>query len=51
MIVHAISDDAVLFYERFDFEASPTDPHHLILLMKDLRKLFAQNEKRPEGKD
>jgi predicted N-acetyltransferase YhbS len=40
-IVHAISDRAVSFYERFGFEASPTDPHHLILLMKDLRKLLA----------
>jgi predicted N-acetyltransferase YhbS len=45
VIVHAISDDAVHFYERFGFEASPTDPRHLILLMKDLRKLLAQNEK------
>src|ERR1700742_1443807 len=41
VIVHAISADAVHFYERFGFEASPTDPRHLILLMKDLRKLFA----------
>ena len=49
VIVHAISDDAVHFYERFGFEASPTDPRHLILLMKDLRKLLAQNEKRPGG--
>ncbi len=42
VIVHAISDRAVHFYERFGFEPSPTDPHHLILLMKDLRKLLAQ---------
>jgi predicted N-acetyltransferase YhbS len=42
VIVHAISDDAVHFYERFGFEPSPTDPRHLILLMKDLRKLLAQ---------
>jgi GNAT superfamily N-acetyltransferase len=40
--VHAISDRAVHFYKRFGFEPSPTDPHHLILLMKDLRKLLAQ---------
>jgi predicted N-acetyltransferase YhbS len=26
VIVHAISDDAVRFYERFGFERSPTDP-------------------------
>lgn len=43
VIVHAISDDAVHFYERFGFERSPTDPHHLILLMKDLRKLLGQS--------
>jgi predicted N-acetyltransferase YhbS len=42
VIVHAISDRAASFYERFGFEPSPTDPHHLILLMKDLRKLLAQ---------
>jgi predicted N-acetyltransferase YhbS len=42
VIVHAISDDAVRFYERFGFEASPSDPRHLFLLMKDLRKLLAQ---------
>jgi predicted N-acetyltransferase YhbS len=42
VIVHAISDRAVHFYERFGFEPSPTDPHHLILLMKDLRKLLSQ---------
>ena len=42
VIVHAISDRAASFYERFGFEASPTDPHHLILLMKDLRKLLEQ---------
>jgi predicted N-acetyltransferase YhbS len=41
VIVHAISDRAASFYERFGFEPSPTDPHHLILLMKDLRKLLS----------
>jgi hypothetical protein len=41
VVAHAISGDAVRFYERFGFEASPSDPHHLILLMKDLPKLFS----------
>lgn len=45
VIVHAISDDAAHFYERSGFERSPTDPRHLILLMKDLRKLLAQHGK------
>lgn len=44
VVVHAISDDAVHFYERFGFEPSATDPHHLILLMKDLRKLLSRYE-------
>jgi hypothetical protein len=44
VVVHAISDDAARFYERFGFEASPTDPHHLILLMKDLRELLSRYE-------
>jgi len=37
VLVHAKDEDARGFYERFDFEASPTDPLHLFLLMKDLR--------------
>lgn len=41
VIVHAVSDGAVRFYERFGFEPSPTDHRHLVLLMKDLRKLIA----------
>lgn len=41
VIVHAISAEAASYYERFGFEASPSDPHHLILLMKDLRKLLS----------
>jgi GNAT superfamily N-acetyltransferase len=35
--VHAKDDAARAFYERFDFERSPTDPYHLLLLMKDVR--------------
>lgn len=42
VIVHAISDDAAHFYERFGFDVSPTDTRHLILLMKDLRKLLSR---------
>ena len=37
VLVHALDHEARAFYERFDFEASPTDPLHLFLLMKDLR--------------
>jgi hypothetical protein len=42
LLVHAENDDARRFYLRCaDFEPSPTDPLHLLLLMKDLRKAIA----------
>lgn len=37
VVVHAISDRAASFYVRYGFEPSPTDPLHLVLLMKDIR--------------
>lgn len=40
--VHAKDDAARAFYERFDFERSPTDPYHLLLLVKDVRALLAR---------
>jgi GNAT superfamily N-acetyltransferase len=39
--VHAKDDAAVSFYMRFDFLPSPTDPLHLFLLMKELRRAIA----------
>lgn len=27
------------FYERFDFLPSPSDPLHLFILLKDIRKI------------
>ncbi len=38
LAVHAKDDDAKRYYEQFDFIASPTDPLHLFVLLKDLRK-------------
>lgn len=35
ILVHAIHDHARNFYARFNFEPSPTDPLHLMLLIKD----------------
>jgi GNAT superfamily N-acetyltransferase len=35
MLVHALHDEARSFYQHFDFEPSPTDPLHLLLLIKD----------------
>jgi len=37
--VHAKDAPARRFYEHFGFAASPTDPMHLFLLIKDLRSL------------
>jgi GNAT superfamily N-acetyltransferase len=35
--VHAKDEQARAFYERFDLIASPTDPFHLFILLKDVR--------------
>jgi len=40
LLVHAKDDEAKAWYEKFDFEPSPTDPLHLFLLMKDLEPLL-----------
>lgn len=39
VVAHA-DEHASDFYDRFGFEASPTDPLHRILLMKDLRRFL-----------
>lgn len=38
--VHAKDDDARAFYERFGFVQSPTDPYHLFVLLKDVRRIL-----------
>lgn len=38
--VHATDDDARAFYERFDCVQAPTDPHHLFVLLKDVRAIL-----------
>ena len=40
-VVHAKDDVAKGFYEHFDFLPSPTDPLHLFLLLKDVRKIVS----------
>ena len=42
LVVHAKDDDARAFYERYDFATSPTDPHHLWLLLKDVASAVAR---------
>ncbi len=39
LLVHAIDDEARNFYSHFGFMPSPTDPMHLLLLMKDVRRI------------
>jgi len=38
---HAKDDAARQFYASFDFIPSPSDPYHLLLLLKDVRKAIA----------
>ena len=38
LAVHAKDEAARSFYEHFDFVQSPTDPMHLFVLLKDLRR-------------
>ena len=37
MLVHALNDSARQFYLHHGFESSPTDPMHLLMLVKDAR--------------
>lgn len=49
LVVHASTDEAQGFYGRFGFEPSPTDPLHLTLLMKDLKRFLGEAER--HGRD
>ena len=39
-MVHAKDEEARAFYEHFDFIASPSDPMHLHVLLKDVKALI-----------
>lgn len=39
LAVHAKDEGAQAFYRHFDFIESPTDPLHLFILVKDLRRI------------
>lgn len=43
LLVHAKDEQAKAFYLHFGFEESPTDPLHLMMLMKDLRAYIARS--------
>lgn len=40
IVVHAIDDDAVRFYEHFNFSPSPHDGRTLMILMKDVKAML-----------
>ncbi len=42
VLVHAKSDGARAWYQQFDFDPSPTDPLHLYLLIKDIKKIVLE---------
>lgn len=46
LLIHAENDAAATFYRHLStaFETSPTDPLHLIMLMKDLRRAVRDHE-------
>ncbi len=41
LAVHAKDEEARRFYEHFNFAASPTDPMHLFVLLKEVRALLS----------
>ncbi len=41
LVVYAKDEAARSFYERCDFIPSPTDPLHLFMILKDVRKIAA----------
>lgn len=40
VLAHAKDDTARRFYEHFDFDPSPTDPLHMLLLVKEITRLL-----------
>jgi len=42
LAVHAKDDGARKFYEHFEFAPSPSDPLHLFVLLKDLRRIISK---------
>jgi GNAT superfamily N-acetyltransferase len=42
LAVHAKDEEARRFYQHFDFVPSPTDPMHLFVLLKDVRRIISE---------
>jgi GNAT superfamily N-acetyltransferase len=43
ILVHAISEDAKRFYERYGFQSSPIDPMTLMITVADAKKALSEN--------
>jgi GNAT superfamily N-acetyltransferase len=43
MLVHAISEDAKAFYERFGFRPSPIEPATLMMTVEEIKRLLKQD--------
>jgi GNAT superfamily N-acetyltransferase len=41
LLVHAKDEAARAFYERYDFAPLPSYPMHLVLLLKDARRIVS----------
>jgi len=42
LLVHALSEDAKRFYERYGFRTSPVEPMTLMLTLDELRRLISE---------
>ena len=42
LVIHAKDDEAGAWYGQFDCDPSPTDPLHLYLLIKDIKKILEE---------
>jgi len=53
LLIHAETPEAVAFYRAIDpgFEPSPTDPLHVALLIKDLRRAIRDAAVKPQATD
>ncbi|MFG1748845.1 GNAT family N-acetyltransferase [Streptosporangium sandarakinum] len=50
LLIHCENEAARGFYTRIaEFESSPTDPLHLVLLTKDLRRSLGSGDRWPDG--
>ncbi len=44
LLVHAKDETAKQWYQQFDFDPGPTDPLHLYLLLKDIKKAIRSEQ-------